>query len=55
MKKQSTPPYIKHATHDIEICTTPKQNGYYYKCTQCAVWVGWLSKLEVQQYQKQIN
>lgn len=46
MKKKSPAPYVKHADHPVEICATPKQNGYYYRCCQCDVWVGWLSKAE---------
>jgi hypothetical protein len=47
--KKSTPPYIKHAEHSVIVKPTDKQNGYYYFCQQCGVWVGWLSKEEAKQ------
>lgn len=47
--KKSTPPYIKHQHHPVVIKPTDKQNGYYYHCRQCNVWVGWLSKEEANQ------
>jgi len=50
--KQSIAPYVKHKDHEIAICATDKQNGYYYHCVECGVWIGWLSKIEVDGYNK---
>ena len=52
MKTKSIAPYVKHKDHEIIICPTNKQNGYYYKCLECNVWIGWLSKIEVEGYNK---
>jgi len=47
--KKSTPPYLKHASHQVDVCPTYKANGFYYRCMDCDVFVGWLSKQEVKQ------
>lgn len=51
--KKTLPPYQKHATHQTEICGTHKANGFYYRCIDCNVFVGWLSKQEIQQAEQQ--
>ena len=47
MKNKPTPPLIKHQEHECEVRPIDKQNGYYYHCLECNVWVAWLSKEEV--------
>jgi hypothetical protein len=44
--RKSTPPFVKHNEHPIEILASDKHNGAYYHCQKCRVFVGWLSKLE---------
>ena len=42
----STPPYVKHQTHPIEIRSSTSHNNAFYFCQQCHVWVGWLTRAE---------
>jgi hypothetical protein len=49
--KQRIPPLIQHQEHECEIRPTNKQNGYYYHCVKCNVWIAWLSKIEAEMIQ----
>lgn len=50
--KKTTAPMIKHANHQITIIPTLQHNGWKYHCVDCGVWVGWLSKTEIEMAEK---
>lgn len=51
--KKSTPPLIKHRSHNVEIRPSRAHNYALYYCQDCNTFVSWLSKMESQEAYRQ--
>jgi hypothetical protein len=50
--KKSTPPLVKHQSHQVEIRAVRGSKHYgKYWCLDCDMWISWISKTELDQAQ----